>query len=651
MNDANINEQRAQRAHAEGTAARHPCRLRPFALSSAALTPSAPRLWFAMLTYNALAYTKRCLASLDLHTDQAWHLVILDNGSRDGTREWLATLADPRIEVVLGETNRGVAGGRNDLLAIIGSRVPDDGFIIFTDNDLEFFPGWIDPVRRVLAASPRAGIVSSSGYEIVVHQGRRELISAPWGMPLEVDVAAGGFACFVRPAVFREAGGYDEALNPFWHEDDDISVRARAAGWRVFSVPNAAVIHHGHKSGAAIPALVHGGSRSKQAYLVDKWQTAGWVHSDGRLTPGRPELALDAPATLAHAMATALGRPAPLLRSEVEWARMSAPRLEQAIADGRLVDALPYATAPVLGWLEAQAAMHHDAVERDRWARVRDRLRALRDERRRVTRLPRREVHTGSVLPLSRLADPRDWESDAWFSAAVHEADDGRGRLQWFDRSRRTWEATQIALAFVQHGRPQPTTRALVLGDLRAPIVWSSALKAGHVTVADVLTRHGAPADATTLADAHRFALSTVPPDRVLAVAVEALTTSVPPSSIDAAAIMPWDPHSSLGDFAGLLQYVRPLLAPGALLCTTIPIRLAGPTDPRALQSVERLASWLDAAGYALVDTPDMSLSDEALLAAVHPDDVGRGTPDFVTIDGPRMTGRLFITATPRDTA
>jgi GT2 family glycosyltransferase len=139
------------------------------------------------------------------------------------------------------------------------------------------------PFRSLFAQHPNVGMASCSGFEMVVHEAHRELLSYPGLIPMPVDVASGGYACFVRPAVFRAIGGYDEALNPFWHEDDDITVRTRAAGWDAYAVPNLAVVHHGHKSGAANPALAHRGSLTKQAYLVAKWRANDLVGTDGRL--------------------------------------------------------------------------------------------------------------------------------------------------------------------------------------------------------------------------------------------------------------------------------------------------------------------------------------------------------------------------------
>jgi hypothetical protein len=182
-------------------AATHPARLRLFAdtfpgTDSVTSEASPPALWFAILTYNALAYTKRCLASLDRTTPEPWHAVILDNGSVDGTREWLAALDNPRLSIELGDNNRGVAGGRNRLLELIGDQVPADGFIVFIDNDLEFFDGWLAPFRTLFARESRAGMASCVGFEMVVHGAHRELISYPGLVQMPVDVASGGFCLF-----------------------------------------------------------------------------------------------------------------------------------------------------------------------------------------------------------------------------------------------------------------------------------------------------------------------------------------------------------------------------------------------------------------------------------------------------------------------
>ncbi|KAF0169898.1 MAG: wbdA, partial [Limisphaerales bacterium] len=249
------------------------------------------RLNIALMTFNALAYTKLCLASLRAHTTEPYNIFIVDNGSTDGTREWLAAQTDENLFVEFSPANLGVPGGRNRLLQLIQPHLREDGFVIFMDNDIEVMPGWVEHFSNFFAAHPHVGIGTAVGHQFVVRGDVRELGAVPVGVPAPVDVACGGFVCWVRSATARAVGDYDERLGLFWHEDDDYSVRALAEGWEVFIVPGAPVLHHEHKSGAAKPGLKVGGSPANQRYLVNKWRAMGVVNANGRIrrpVPQRP---------------------------------------------------------------------------------------------------------------------------------------------------------------------------------------------------------------------------------------------------------------------------------------------------------------------------------------------------------------------------
>lgn len=655
-----------------GRAATHPARLRLFADSRRNSPPGAPdatppALWFAILTYNALAYTKRCLASLDRTTPEPWHAVILDNGSVDGTREWLAALDDPRLSIELGDNNRGVAGGRNRLLELIGDRVPADGFIVFIDNDLEFFDGWLTPFRALFARESRAGMASCVGFEMVVHATHRELISYPGLVQMPVDVASGGFACFVKPAVFRAIGRYDEQLNPFWHEDDDISVRTKRAGWEVWAVPNAAVVHHGHKSGHAVDATSYTRSQAKQAYLVDKWRTLGIVDDNDRLHFG------DAAAVdpLGTALAARLSRTSAVRRSEYERARLDISQLLHTLREtGSLLVRTRYASAPALALLDERLLLTGrdnesiDPSARAALEQVRQAVLSLRDTRRRQTRLPIR--HVVETLGANKLADAADWQNDAWFAAVQEYAADGRGRAQWYDRTADSWQCAQSAQILTRLGvlapdRHVPDPHVLVVGDARRHFVWALADAVGHVTVYDFIHRYGIDAEAMWLESPERFALRAVPSGRVGVCDVSLLdrpdtTTPVDGSGAiaslaDAAVLLPWTDDLSLGDQGALLQLIPRHLRPGGVIVTTVTVRLAGPPDARVLESPTRLAAWLATLGLEPVGDIDTSMSDEGLLAATDRDLSDRRTPDLLTADGARLTGRLCFACRAKTSA
>ena len=623
------------------SASNHPCRLQLFA-PPAAPASRPPRVWFAMLTYNALEYTKRCVLSLDHTVTVPWHLLVLDNTSTDGTREWLASLDDPRITVSLAETNLGVAGGRNRQLALLEGRVPDDGVICFIDNDLEFFGDWVPPFLRVFDEEPTVGIVSTIGYEVAVREDRRELLSVFTRRPFPVDVAAGGFACCVRPAVFRAIGGFDEALNPFWHEDDDIAVRARAAGWEVFALPNDQVIHHGHKSGAAVPWLKQGGSLVKQRYLLDKWRTMGLLAGDGRLT--YPTAERDHARRLR--LAERMGRTGAVRHAELERAIGDIGMLVHAMQEqqGQITGHERFASAPALAFLDDHAAQSPGPSLQ---ATVRERVQGVLASRRRATRLaPRPDASpTASTV----LADVRHWDDASWFRFAVDHAFDGRGEQQWYDRTLATWRAATAAWALHGAGVVRDGATVLVLGPTTHPLVWGLAAHGCEVIVAD-FARAGTE-DAAALWRAHpeQFAIREVPPGRVRVLDPSRLADGVRPESVDAALCFPWHEELAMAELSGVLAAARPCLRAGAPFGFTLPVRLAGPPKPGLLDGPAAISRWLAERGLTVAGGTDFTMSDDGLLAARDAGSRIARTPDLLVADGPRLTGHMHVTAVRTD--
>lgn len=237
------------------------------------------RIHFAMLTHGALAATQRCVRSLRATVPAPFTLFVVDNASTDGTREWLQQHGD-WLQCQFNSDNRGVPGGRNDLLALALPQLADSDWLVFIDNDLEFHPGWLEPFVRAMASWPEARVLGKVGHFIVAHDDGRTLLPAPV-QTAPVDVVSGGFACFVRKDAATAIGPFDEQLGRFWHEDDDYCVRALQHGFDVVAVPEAAITHHEHASGVANAGLQEGGSRDNQRYLAAKWRRHGWVDAGG----------------------------------------------------------------------------------------------------------------------------------------------------------------------------------------------------------------------------------------------------------------------------------------------------------------------------------------------------------------------------------
>lgn len=187
-----------------------------------------------VLCWNNLELTKACVASILEHTTRPFELILVDNGSTDGTPDWIRALEaqDARVRVLLNPTNRGVAGGRND-----GIRASQGRFLAFFDNDSTVGAGWDTIMLSVLETRPRAGFVGRMGSAIFdyTQEGIRE-ITLLTEQPLRCDVVSGG-ATMIRREVFDEVGLLDEwSLGEFWHEDMEICLRAALAGWRSYAV-------------------------------------------------------------------------------------------------------------------------------------------------------------------------------------------------------------------------------------------------------------------------------------------------------------------------------------------------------------------------------------------------------------------------------
>ncbi|MBZ0154273.1 MAG: glycosyltransferase, partial [Planctomycetes bacterium] len=214
-----------------------------------------PHLRFAMLTYGALDATRRCVRSLRATTPAPFELYVVDNGSTDGTREWLAAQTEPWLSHRNNAQNRGVPGGRNDLLDFVLPQAAPTDWIVFIDNDLEFAAGWLDPFLAAMQQFPDARVLGKVGHFAVVDGERRHLCPAP-GDTQPVDVVSGGFACFVRADAARAIGRFDEDLGLF---DQRFEQRQRGRELQApdrrgaRTTPRHLVAHRGRQPRAAPP--------------------------------------------------------------------------------------------------------------------------------------------------------------------------------------------------------------------------------------------------------------------------------------------------------------------------------------------------------------------------------------------------------------
>lgn len=216
-----------------------------------------PRVVVLIVSYNGGRDLLECIESVKRQRYGAYRLLVVDNGSTDGTGAAVRA-AHPNIEVLRIERNEGLAPGFN--LGVQRAVSTECEYVLLLNDDVVIAKDFIEQAVAVAAAEPRAASVTGpvfyydeperlwyAGAQVLwwlgktYHIGRRVIWGPAFWKPRKLGYASGAAALY-RAAALRGVGGWDERYFLVF-EDSDWCVRATRAGWYHRYVPGPKAWH------------------------------------------------------------------------------------------------------------------------------------------------------------------------------------------------------------------------------------------------------------------------------------------------------------------------------------------------------------------------------------------------------------------------
>jgi glycosyltransferase involved in cell wall biosynthesis len=204
-------------------------------------------------THNKLPLLRQTLAALgrqDAGAGRSWEVVVVDDGSSDGTGAWLAAGAAalvPALHVVTPPANVGRARARN-----LGARAARGRWLLFLDDDIVAPPGLLAAHLDVLEAHPDCGTIGwARTAETVRDAPHFHYLDTRGVARLAEGPAPARFFVTQNAAVPREAflavGGFDEAFRAYGFEDMEVAFRLEDRAhirFRALPAPVPDHVHH-----------------------------------------------------------------------------------------------------------------------------------------------------------------------------------------------------------------------------------------------------------------------------------------------------------------------------------------------------------------------------------------------------------------------
>ncbi len=204
-----------------------------------------------LLNHNGWRDTLPCLFALRELEGQHPQVIVVDNGSEDGSVDRIRE-AEPGCTLLIAGQNLGFAAGAN--LGIERALAAGADFVWLLNNDTVPGPNSLSALLQAMASDPSLGMVGSNlryAHDPAMPQALgggyiRWWLGVPQAVRRQRQLSkleyVNGASMLVRAAVFEEVGLFDECFFLYW-EDVDLCRRAQHAGWRLGAALDSVVLH------------------------------------------------------------------------------------------------------------------------------------------------------------------------------------------------------------------------------------------------------------------------------------------------------------------------------------------------------------------------------------------------------------------------
>ncbi|MGH7494615.1 MAG: glycosyltransferase family 2 protein [bacterium] len=219
---------------------------------------SSPSVCCIILNLNGKALLLETLASVRQMTYPNFKIIVLDNGSTDGSQE---AVRAQHPEATLLENGRNLGFGEGSNVGMRYAFHHGAEWVFLLNNDILVDPNLLSCLMEVAAADAKIGILGPKIYYqsqpdtfwyaggrvnfftgMTSHRGIREIDRGQYDRVADTDYVT-GCAMLMRREVLERVGLFDPVYYPIYAEDADLSVRARRAGYRLVYVPQAKMWH------------------------------------------------------------------------------------------------------------------------------------------------------------------------------------------------------------------------------------------------------------------------------------------------------------------------------------------------------------------------------------------------------------------------